>query len=124
MEIVKAKDDAFNRKILEHKKNIVLLSPEIGIERNDKLKQLDSGLNHVLARIATKNNNRIGIDVREIRNMKKKEKAEQLARIRQNIKICRKEKTKFLCYSVTNKGNARSLLLTLGASTEQTVHVM
>ena len=122
MEIIRAKDDAFNRKILEHKRNIILLSPETGTERSDKLKQLDSGLNHVLARIATKNNNSIGIDLREIRSRNKKEKAKQLARIRQNIKICRKEKTKIICLNQEDKRNALSLLTTLGASTQQAVH--
>jgi len=52
--IVQASSNSFNRKMLEYGKFDILLSPETG-NRRDKIKSLDSGLNHVLAKIATKN---------------------------------------------------------------------
>ena len=54
--IIKAQSLEFNRKILEYGKFHILLSIESSIEKKDKPKQLSSGLNHVLANIATKNN--------------------------------------------------------------------
>src|SRR3989344_7426582 len=119
--IIKAQDDEFNRKILEYGKFNVLLSPEseIAQKRKDKLKQLDSGLNHVLAKIAAKNNLAIGIDIEEICHLEKKEKAQRLARIKQNIKICKKAKTKLTILNYKDKLNASNLLLSLGASTQQ-----
>lgn len=117
--IIKAQSPEFNRKILEYGKFDILLFPEVNVKKNDKLKYLDSGLNHILAKIATKNKIRIGIDLNEIRSLDKKEKALALARIRQNIKICRKAKTKLALLNIKDKRDALSLLLTLGASTQQ-----
>ena len=54
--IIEAKNQQFNRKTLEKEKNIVLMSPEKQA-KYDSLKTLDSGLNEVLGRIASKNNN-------------------------------------------------------------------
>ena len=68
LKIVLAQDDNFNRKILEHGNFDVLLSIEIG-NRKDKIRQTDSGLNHVLAKIATKNNISMGIDLNELKFM-------------------------------------------------------
>ncbi|MDP4039181.1 MAG: hypothetical protein Q8P57_01200 [Candidatus Pacearchaeota archaeon] len=113
--VVQAQDDNFNRKILEYGKFQVLLSPEKG-ERKNKLRQIDSGLNHVLAKIAKKNNIAIGIDFKEIKKLPKKEKAQRLAKIIQNIKICRKTKTKL---ALQNRKENSLLILTLGASTQQ-----
>ena len=117
--MIKAQDPEFNRKVLEYGRFNILLFPESNVVKKDKPKQLDSGLNHVLAEIATKNKVRIGIDLKDLRSMERKEKAIQLARIRQNIKICRKAKTKLAQKNIKEKKDAFSLLLTLGASTQQ-----
>ena len=82
--IVQAQDENFNRKILEYGKFDILLSIE-KTKQQDKPKFLDSGLNHVLAEIASKNKVAIGIDIQEISNLEKKAKAKRLARINQNI---------------------------------------
>ncbi|MCH7568888.1 MAG: hypothetical protein IIA87_05715 [Nanoarchaeota archaeon] len=116
--IVKAQEDNFNRKILEHGKFQILLSPETGTRKNS-IKQLDSGLNHVLAKIAFKNNITIGIDLEEIKKLPKLEKAIRLSKIKQNIEICRKTRTRFAILG--NKKEGLHLLLSLGASTEQTI---
>lgn len=116
--IVQAQDDNFNRKILEHGKFNVLLSPEKG-NRKNKLRQIDSGLNHVIAKIATKNKVSIGIDIVEISTLPKAQKAKRLARIKQNIKICRKAKTKLAIINHYNSKDAFNLLISLGSSTHQ-----
>lgn len=114
--IIIAKDPVFNRKALEQNRKAVLLSPEIH-SRQDSLKQLDSGINTVLAKIAEKNENRIGIDLSKLSGSNLYEKAKYLARIRQNIRICRKTKTALFIEG--NKKEGANLLISLGASTSQ-----
>ena len=116
--IVKAQNDEFNRKILEYGKFDIL----VGIEtekRKNTLRQLDSGLNHVLGKIASKNNIIIGIDLEEISRLKEEEKANALAKIMQNIRICRKAKTRLIILNAEDKKNAFHFLISLGASTQQ-----
>jgi ribonuclease P/MRP protein subunit RPP1 len=113
--IVKAQDEEFNRKILEINDVNILLSPEIHL-RKDKLKQRDSGLNEVLCKLASKNNIAIGIDLSELTNKSKKEKAVILSRLKQNISLCKKAKAKIKILNIKeyNKREIASLLLVLG----------
>ena len=120
--IILSQNDEFNRKILEYGKFDILLSPEAGSRKN-KVRQTDSGLNHVLAKIAAKNNIAIGINLEELKLLEPKQKAERLAKIRQNIKICRKAKTK-LAIKTKNFQEAHELLHSLGASTQQTKEII
>lgn len=90
--IFSSNDDELNRKILEKEKIHVLLLNLSG--KKDRLRQRDSGFNHVLAKIAKKKNIIIGINLDEIINSKSKQKAQILARVKQNIKICNKNKLK------------------------------
>ncbi len=103
--VVKAQDDEFNRKILEYGNFDILL--------------LDSGLNHVLARIAARNKIAIGIDLNELRKLGKREKAIILGKIIQNIKICRKANAKFVILNFKDKRDASSFFISIGASTKQ-----
>jgi len=116
--IVKAQDVEFNRKILEYGNFNILLDPHFSQDKN-KIKYLNSGINHVSAKIATKNKIAIGIDLNEIKKLEKKEKAQILAKIKQNIKICRKAKTRIKSLNYKDQRNAFSLLISLGASTQQ-----
>ena len=117
--IVQAQNDSFNRKILEQNKNLILLFPD-NSNRKDKIKQLDSGLNHVLAKIATKNHIKIGINLHSLQKLDNKQKAIQLARIKQNIQICKKAKTPMRIYPLQeNPEQTKALLLSLKASTSQ-----
>ena len=116
--IVFAKDNEFNRKILEYGKFDILLSVEAG-DRKDRLKQLDSGFNHVLGAIATKNKVALGIDIAGISKLDKKNKAIHLGRIMQNIRLCRKTKTKIKVLNFKDKKDVLSLLISLGASSQQ-----
>lgn len=116
--IILGQEDNFNRKIMEYGNFDALLSPERG-KRKDSLKFLDSGLNEVLGRIAEKNKIKIGIDLKELRTLDKKQKAVRIARIRQNIRLCRKTGAKLLILGDADSRNALSLLISLGASTSQ-----
>jgi len=118
--VIRAQGNAFNRKMLEYGKFAILLSPESRPERQSDIpKQLDSGMNHVLARIATKNNVAIGIDVKEIAGLQKMVKALRLSRVRQNILVCRRAKTVLAVVNVFDEKEGQQLLLSLGASTQQ-----
>ncbi|HUW43551.1 MAG TPA: RNase P subunit p30 family protein [Bacillota bacterium] len=110
-------DDELNRKMLE-KEKIDILLPDLS-KRKDKMKQRDSGFNHVLARLAKNKNISLGIDFDEITNSKPKEKSEILARIRQNIKLCNKNKInmKFISSKKEDRYNLKSLGLLLGMPT-------
>ena len=116
--IIKARDDEFNRLVLEYGKFDVLLCVESG-RRKDKLKQLDSGLNEVLASIAAKNNVAIGFDLVELAGLEKMEKAVRLARIKQNITLCRKAGARLALVNCADKIEGFSLLISLAASTKQ-----
>jgi len=122
-----SEDDELNRKILEKEKiNVLLLNQA---KRKDKMKQRNSGLNHVLAKIAKKNDVIIGINLDEIIEAKSlKQKAEILARIKQNIKLCNKNKLKmkFLALNPKNKRDIydlRALGLVLGMPTWMIKHL-
>ena len=118
--IFTSKDDELNRKILEKEKIDILLLSLSG--RKDFQKQRNSGFNQVLAKLAQKNNVSIGISLDEILSVEKKEKAEILARVRQNIKLCSKNKLKmvFVSGKKTDKYNLKSLGLVLGMPTWMT----
>jgi len=90
--IFSSNNDPLNRKVLEKEKINILLINQTG--RKDRLKQRDSGFNQVLAKLAKKNNIEIGINLDEIIESKGKNKREILARIKQNIKLCNKNKLK------------------------------
>lgn len=113
--IVKAQTPEFNRKIIENKDVDIITDLELH-NRKDNLKQRDSGLNEVLCKLATKNNIKIGINLNEIIKLSKKEKTIVIARIIQNITLCKRTKTKIIILNKEkyNKQELFSLLLTLG----------
>ncbi|MDP3992399.1 MAG: hypothetical protein U1B79_01870 [Candidatus Pacearchaeota archaeon] len=113
-------DDELNRKVLEKESINVLLINQKG--RKDKVKQRDSGFNQVLAKLAKKKSVSVGINLDEIMKTKEEEKAEILARIRQNVKLCNKNKLKvrFISKESNEAGdwyNLKALGLVLGMPT-------
>ncbi|MCK5043844.1 hypothetical protein KAR52_02480 [Candidatus Pacearchaeota archaeon] len=115
--IFSSNDDELNRKILEKEKiDTLLLNQAL---RKDKLRQRDSGFNQVLAKIAKKKNVAIGINLDEIINSKSKQKAQILSRVKQNIKLCNKNKLKmkFIGKSKRNIYDLKALGLVLGMPT-------
>jgi RNase P/RNase MRP subunit p30 len=119
-----SEDDELNRKVAEKLPiDIVLINLNY---RKDFQKQRNSGFNQVIAKIMKKNNIQLGINLDEIieeRNLKKK--AEILARIKQNIMLCNKNKVKmkFIVQKEKNTRNTydlKSLGLILGMPTWMT----
>lgn len=99
--IFSSSDDELNRKILEKLKIGILLINLSG--RKDFQKQRDSGFNHVMAKIAKKNQVVIGINLDEIITSGKNEKAKIFGRVMQNIRICSKNKLKMKFISPSGK---------------------
>ena len=121
--IFSSNDDELNRKILEKTKIDILLISQKG--RKDFQKQRNSGLNHVLAKIAKKNKIAIGINLDEIVSASARAKAEILARVKQNARLCNKNKLKmkFITQDKKNSRNIydlKSLGLVLGMPTWMT----
>lgn len=118
--IFSSDDDELNKKILE-KEDIRILLLNLS-SRKDRMKQRDSGFNHVLAKLAKKKNISLGINLDEIINSKPKGKSEILARVRQNIKLCNKNKLKmkFISNEKRDRYNLKSLGLVLGMPTWMT----
>lgn len=118
--IFSGNSDELNRKVLE-KENIDVLLLNLS-ERKDRMKQRDSGFNQVIAKLAKKKNISLGINLDEILGSGKKEKSEILARIRQNIKLCNKNKLnmKFISGKKRDIYNLKSLGLLLGMPTSMT----
>jgi len=83
------RDDAFNRRVVESLKVDYLVSVERASGK-DSLKQRDSGLNHVVARIAKEKGIGIVVDFGEVASLKGKGKALRIGRLIQNVKVCRK----------------------------------
>lgn len=115
--IVVARDEDFNRKVLENKKVYMLLFNDFF--GKDKLKQRDSGLNHVLCKIARDNDIKIGIDVKKLFSLSYKELSFALARVSQNVELCRKFKVDIILVNVKGKDkeDLKAFMLTLGADT-------
>jgi len=118
--IFSSNDDELNRKVLEKLNIDTLLLKQS--TRKDFQKQRNSGLNHVLAKIAKKKNIEIGIDLDEVINSDKYKKEQILSRIQQNIKLCNKNKLRMKFYTKNNKNlyDLKALGLVLGMNTSIT----
>ncbi len=104
--IFSSNNDELNRKVIEKEKiNVLLLNL---VERKDRFKQRNSGFNQVLAKLAKKKNMTIGINLDEILEAKGEKKKDILARIKQNIKLCNKNKLK-MDFIALNKKNKRDI---------------
>lgn len=119
--IYSSEDDELNRKVIEKLQIDILLINQKN--RKDFQKQRNSGFNQVMAKECKKKNIILGINLDEIieeRNLKTK--AEILARIKQNIFLCNKNKVKmkFINQKSANSRNIydlKSLGLVLGMPT-------
>ena len=119
--IFSSDNDELNRKILEKQKISVLLINQT--KRKDFQKQRNSGFNQVMAKAAKKKDVIIGINLDEIISSKGKSQSEILARIKQNVKLCNKNKLKMRFIFEKNKRDSydlKSLGLILGMPTWMT----
>ena len=89
--LVKGSDLELNRKAVETKEVDILVHPE--------LKRRDSGLNHVMIKLAKKNNVAIEINFREILQSSKNTRSLIMHNITQNVKLCKKYKTPLIICS-------------------------
>lgn len=119
--LVVAKDDKFNRRALDYGRFDVLIGVESFGEnwRRDKLRNLDSGFNHVMANIAKRKGIAIGVDLEGLQKLGKKEKGVRLSRIRRNIGFCRKSGAQILLFGCKDKNEGMGFMLSLGASSKQ-----
>jgi len=117
--VVQSQSPEFNRKILENPEVDVITG--LGFhDRKDFMKQRDSGLNEILAKLAKENKILIGINLQKLKSLSPKEKAIVLARIKQNIEICKRTKTKLIIYpNKFSKQEVSSFFLSLGSSSIQ-----
>ncbi len=97
-----ARDETFNRRVIETLKFDYLVSPEINFGK-DSLKQRSSGLNHVLVKEAAKKNIAILVSLDNLMKFEKKEKAVLIARIIQNVVLCRKTNCSIKIASFSDK---------------------
>ena len=96
--IVLGSTDEINRMALEDKRTDMLLDPE-ETRKKDFMKWRNSGLNHVLCKLAEKNNIKIGISFSRLNRMGSEEKSLKIGKIMQNIRLCRKYKAKIVLAS-------------------------
>ncbi len=119
--IYSSEDDELNRKVIEKLPvNILLINQS---NRKDFQKQRNSGFNQVLAKAMKKSNIQLGINLDEIVESPSKEKAKILARVKQNVMFCNKNKVqmKFIIQKDKNQRNIydlKSLGLILGMPTQ------
>ena len=114
--VVQGRNIEFNRLVLENRKvNMLILSH---INKKDKLKERDSGLNQVLCKLARDNNITLALDMKELMIDDKKEKANILGRIIQNLKLIKKFKNELKILNKPDKRNLQALLQVLGADTK------
>lgn len=117
--VIEAQDDEFNRKIFENKDVDLIFGLEF--DRKDFLKQRNSGLNEVLCKLAKENNIKVGIDFSKIRKLDKLEKARVLARVKQNMELCKRIGCRLIILGDYSKQDVMSFFLSLGGSTKQAI---
>lgn len=91
--VIQGGDDVINRLAVTSRYVDILLDPHLG-ERKDKINQKNSGLNHVLCDLAKENNVAIGFSFASVLNARKR--IDLLARMIQNIILCRKYKVQMV----------------------------
>ena len=114
--IFSSSDDDFNRKVIEKLPVNVLLIPLEG--RKDFSKQRNSGFNEIMAKAAKKSGVKIGFFLDELIFSNEKEKI--ISRIKQNIKLCSRNKVQIVFIEEKEKRNLfliKSLGLSLGMPT-------
>ncbi|MDI6825751.1 MAG: RNase P subunit p30 family protein [Candidatus Aenigmarchaeota archaeon] len=89
--LVRGSDLLLNRKAVQTKEVDILTHPEYN--------RKDSGLNHVMAKLAAKNNVAIEINFREILQSSKGTRSHIIHNISENVKLCKKYKTPIIICS-------------------------
>jgi RNase P/RNase MRP subunit p30 len=105
------------KEIIENSKNVYVYNFEF-LERIDYIHQRNSGLNHVLIKIMKENNIKPVFNFSEYIKEDNKTKSIILGRLKQNIKLFKKNKINYKIYSFANntteiKSSINSLILSL-----------
>ncbi len=116
--VVRAQNQIFNRKIISYGRFHILLFPS-NVSKKRSLKYIESGLDYISAKEATKKGIIIGIDIKEISGLPINKKASAIESLIQNIKILRKAKTKIKLLNYKDRLDAMNFLTSLGASSQQ-----
>lgn len=93
--------DESNRKYVSDSSNDILMNPELK-SVGDKVHYRRSGLNQVLAKLAKQNDVAIGFGFSFVLNAKGVDRGKVIGRMKQNVRICRKSKTKMIVCSYAN----------------------
>lgn len=93
--------DENNRKYVSNVQNDVLMNPELK-SSGDKVHYRRSGLNQVLAKLAVQNDVAIGFGFSFVLNSNGVDRGKIIGRMKQNVRICRKSKTKMVVCSYAN----------------------
>ena len=94
-----------NRRIIANRKVDILVSPEREMASRS-LTAINSGLNEAICKIASKNDIAIGISFHDI--LKSNNKPAAIARVMQNVRLCRKYKVRMMMASfASNKYEMR-----------------
>jgi len=97
-DIVLVESSDKDRSIIENTDDIIIFNLEI-TKKKDFMHQRASGLNHIMCSLAKRNNISIAFPFINLLNYQKKQRAELMGRIMQNIKLCRKYKSKTIIAS-------------------------
>jgi ribonuclease P/MRP protein subunit RPP1 len=109
--LVRGGDLKLNRKACE--------TPEVNILTHPEFERQDSGLNHILVKLAAKNRVAIEINFREILISSKATRAKILAHMRKNIKLVKKFKAPLiLCSGAISHFELRSPLSLISIATQ------
>ena len=116
---VQAQNNTFNRKMLEYGRFDTLILPTKTKNRRTP-KRIELGIDYVSTKAATKNKVTIAFDLNQIKTLDKKQKAIELEKLIQTLKMLRKTKTKFQLINTKSQQTALAFLLSVGASSQQT----
>ena len=119
-DVVFVKSGENARPLIEGNKDIVVFGFEEDNKR-DFIHQRRSGLNHIMCKLAFKNNIKLGFNFNYLLNSDIKKRNIIMGRIAANIKLCKKYKVKMVFgsfasnpYEMRNYNDLKTFFLTLG----------
>lgn len=118
--VVQGGSDTVNRLAVSSSSTDILLDPHLG-NRRDTVTQRDSGLNHVLCKLARENNVAIGFSFSSV--LHTTDRVTLIGRTIQNIRLCRKYKVQIVIgtfakgpWELRNIRDVQSFFMLLGMS--------
>lgn len=110
------------RYICENFQDIIIFNLEKN-DRMDFIHQKNSGINHIIAKIISKNKSKIALNFSNYINADNKSKKQIIGRIKQNLELCKKFKIEYLiCSFASNVYEIKSSLNSLELSLKNKKH--